>query len=236
MKIDLYPNFDKVFTDEILKGIFYPLCSLTLDNYPNKVFHFISSNGLWIDENYETKFNTFDYTLFDIVENKYKFKGDIKLYKGSEKAKNIFDKLQKDFEINGKHYLETKTQTDEYIERQKQNINIQTDDEFDADYYIQTFYEFSINKLNFELTNEFGAFRGVIDGWPDGDKISPIVYDETTDELKGTLNYYDKPKIENIDTFEVIGKIVGFEFFTDGNDTVLFYNNSDKILCINSYS
>ncbi|MDA3616494.1 hypothetical protein, partial [Polluticaenibacter yanchengensis] len=100
MKIDLYPNFDKVFTDEILKGIFYPLCSLTLDNYPHKVFHFISSNGLWIDENYETKFNTFDYTLFDIVENKYKFKGDIKLYKGSEKAKNIFDKLQKDFEIN----------------------------------------------------------------------------------------------------------------------------------------
>ncbi|MDA3614334.1 hypothetical protein [Polluticaenibacter yanchengensis] len=123
---------------------------MTLDNYPHKVFHFISYNGLWIDENYETKFNTFDYTLFDIVENKYKFKDDIKLYKGSEKAKNIFDKLQKDFEINGKHYLETKTQTDEYIERQKQNINIQTDDEFDANYYIQTFYELSINKLNFE--------------------------------------------------------------------------------------
>lgn len=236
MKIDLYPNFDEVFTDETLKGIFYPLCSVTFDKYPNKVFHFISSNGLWIDENFETENNTFSFTLFEFEENKYKFNGNIKLYKGSEKAKHMFEKLQNDFDLNGKHYLETKTQTDDYIEKQKQNLNIQTNDEFDADYYIQTFYEFSINKLNFELTNEFGAFRGIIDGWSDSDKISPIVYDETTDELKGTLNYYDKPEIENIDTFEVIGKIVGFEFFTEGNDTVLFYNNSDKILCINSYS
>ena len=234
MKIELYPNFDEVFTDETLKGIFYPLCSLTLDKYPNKVFHFISSNGLWIDENFETENNTFSYTLFDVIENKYKFNGNVKLYKGSKQAKNIFDKLQSDFDLNGKHYLETKMQTDDYI--QKQNFNIKTDDEFDADYYIQTFYEFSINKLNFELTNEFGAFRGVIDGWSNGDKISPIVYDETTDELKGTLNYYDKPEIENVDDFEVIGKIVGYEFFTDGNDTVLFFNNSDKMLCINSYS
>jgi hypothetical protein len=62
------------------------------------------------------------------------------------------------------------------------------------------------------------------------------VYDETTIELKTTMNYYDKPKIEGIDNFEVIGKIVGFEFFTEGNDTVLFYNNSNKILCINAYS
>ena len=236
MKIDLYPNFDEIFIDEILKGIFYPLCSLTLDKYPNKVFHFISSNGLWIDENFETENNTFSYTLFDVIENKYKFKGDIKLYKGSKQAKNIFDKLQSDFDLNGKDYLETKMQTDDYIEKQKKNLDIKTDNEFDADYYIQTFYEFSINKLNFELTNEFGAFRGVIDGWSDGDKISPIVYDETTDELKGTLNYYDKPEIENVDDFEVIGKIVGYEFFTDGNDTVLFFNNSGKMLCINSYS
>ena len=236
MKIDLYPNFDEVFTDEILKGIFYPLCSLTLDKYPKKVFHFISSNGLWIDENFETENNTFSYTLFDVIENKYKFKGNIKLYKGSEKAKRIFEKLQNDFNVNGKQYIESKTQTDDYIKKQKETLNIQTDDEFDVDYYIQTFYEFSINKLNFESTNEFGAFRGIIDGWSSGDFKSPIIYDETTNELKETLNECDMPEIENIDTFEVIGKIVGFEFFTDGNDTVLFYNNSDKILCINSYS
>ncbi|MFB9077948.1 hypothetical protein ACFFLS_04680 [Flavobacterium procerum] len=237
MKIKLYPEFNDVFTDETLKGIFYPLCSLTLEKYPNKIFHFISSNGLWIDEDYETKENRFNYTLFDIEENKYKFNGNIKLYKGSEKAKNIFGELQIDFENNGKVYLENKTKTEDYIETQKQNLNIQTDDEFDADYYIQTFYEFSINKLNYELNNGFGLFRSKMEKyWSKPDKQSPIIYDETTDELKGTLHHYDKPKIEEIEKFEVIGKIIGFEFFTDGNDTVLFYNNTDKILCANFYS
>ncbi|EDM38124.1 hypothetical protein PBAL39_00877 [Pedobacter sp. BAL39] len=236
MKINLYPNFDEVFTDETLKGIFYPLCSLTLEKYPNKVFHFISSNGLWMDEDFEIKNNTVNYTLFDIVDNKYKFNGNIQLYKGYRYAKDVVDKLQNDFDLNGKYYIETRTQTEDYIEKQKRNLALETDDDFDVDYYIQTFYEFSINKLNFELTNEFGAFREIIDDWPGRDQISPVVYDETTDELKGALNDYDKPDIDNIDTFEVIGKIVGFEFFTDGNDILLFYSRSCKILCINSYS
>jgi len=236
MKINLYPNFDEVFTDETLKGIFYPLCSLTLEKYPNKVFHFISSNGLWMNEDFETKNNTVNYTLFDIVGNKYKFNGNIQLYKGYKYAKDVIDKLQDDFDLNGKYYIETKTQTEDYIEKQKRNLALETDDDFDVDYYIQTFYEFSINKLNFEITNEFGAFRAIIDDWPGSDQISPVVYNETTEELKGALNYYDKPNIDNIDTFEVIGKIVGFEFFTDGNDVLLFCNGSGKILCINSYS
>lgn len=67
-------------------------------------------------------------------------------------------------------------------------------DEFDVDYYLQTFYEFSINKLNFELNNEFGAFREIINGWSKSDK-NPIVYDKKTDELKGTLNHYDNQKL-----------------------------------------
>lgn len=231
----MYPKFDEVFTHQTLKGIFHPLCSLTFDKYPDKVFHVISSNGLWMDEKFETENNTFCYTLFNVIENKYEFNGNIELYKGFREAKNIFESLEKDFANNGITYLKTKTQTDDYIEKQKQRLKIEANDEFDVDYYLQTFYEFSINKLNFELNNEFGAFREIIDGWPKSDK-SPIVYDEKTDELKETLNHYDEPKIENIEKFEVIGKILGFEFFTDGNDTVLFFNNLDKILCLNSYS
>lgn len=235
MKIELYPKFENVFIDDTLKGIFYPLCSLTLDQYPDKIFHFISSNGLWMDENFETESNTFSYTLFDVIDNKYKFNGNIKLYKGFEEAKKIFESLQKDFENNGETYLKNQVQTDNYVEQQKHLLRIETNDDFDLDYYLQTFYEFEINKLNFELNNKFGAFGEIFDGWSKSNK-SPIVYDEKTDELKGTLNHCEKPKIENIDKFEVIGKIVGCEFFTDGNDTVLFFNNSTKILCLNSYS
>ncbi len=243
MKLELYPTFESVFTDEQLKGVFYPLCSLTLDKYPNEVFHFISSNGLWMDENFETENNTFNYTLFEIIGNKYKFNGNIKLYKGSEKAKNIFEKLQNDFVLNGKHYLENKIQTDDYINKQKQNLHIPTDDEFDVDYYIQTFYEFSINKLNFELNNEFGLFRYKMEKyWSKPDKESPIIYEISSENSSSFADIemnseYLFPKSISLSKFEKIGQVIGFEFFTDGNDSILLYNKNDKtILSINSYS
>lgn len=236
MNISLYPEFNEVFADNTLEGLFYPLCSVTLDKYPDSTFHFVSSNGLWIAENYETKDNTFGYTLFDVEANKYKFNGDIRLYKGFETAKAIFEDLKLDFEKQGKAYLETKMQTADYIENQKRRLNLQTDGELDADYYLQTFYEFSINRLNFEINNEFGAFRKVMDGWPKNERQSPVVYGETKDALNETLSQYDQPQTENIGTFEVIGKTVGVEFFTDGNDTVLFYNNADQVLCFNFYA
>lgn len=236
MKIKLYPDFNDVFADETLKGIFYPLCSVTFDQYPNQIFHFISSNGLWMNEDFETEHNTSQYTLFEIIDHKYKFHGDIRLYQGFEHAQNIFDALQNDFILNGASYLENKLQTDAYIEQQKHNLHLETQDEFDINYYLQTFYEFSINKLCFVLNNKFGEFRGVIDGWPDGNHRSPIVYDETTDVLKSTLHHYEMPEIDHADRFKVIGSIIGCEFFTDGNDTILHFDHSNKILCVNFYS
>lgn len=241
MRIKLYPNFNEVFIDDTLKGIFYPLCSVVLDQYPENVFHFVSSNGLWINEGFETEYNTFHYTQFNLIENKYKFKGSKELYKGAEQAQNIFDRLEKDFEHNGKHYLKTKTSTDDYIENQKRNLNLKADDEFDADYYLQTFYEFSINKLNFELTNEFGAFKNVIEGWIKNDQISSIVYDISSNNSSFTdieMNaVYLFPESINISDNEKIGQVIGCEFFTDGNDSNLLYNtNAGTILNINSYS
>jgi hypothetical protein len=241
MNIKLYPNFDKVFIDEVLKGIFYPLCSLTLEKYPKRIFHFISSNGLWMDENHKTENNTFDYTLFEIKENKYKFNGDIKLYKGFEQAKDIFGKLQEDFDKNGLVYLETKTKADDYILNQKRNLKIEANDNFDLDYYLQTFYEFSINKLNFELTNDFGAYRHIIDDWGKSDKSS-IVYEIKNDNSTGYADIevnkeFIFPKTIEIENYTKIGFIIGHEFFTDGNDSyILFDKNKEKIISINHYS
>ncbi|EWH13928.1 hypothetical protein KLA_07747, partial [Cellulophaga geojensis KL-A] len=241
MNIELYPEFDKVFTDKILEGIFYPLCSLTLKEYPNKVFHFISSNGMWMDENHKTESNSSDYTLFEFQENKYKFNGDIRLYKGYEQAKNILDKLQKDFDKNGRVYLDTKTQTDDYIRNQKQNFNIESNDDFDIDYYLQTFYEFSINKLNFKLNKRFGEFRHIIDGWGKSDKSS-IIYEIKNDNSTGFTDIevnkeYIFPKTIEIEEYAKIGFIIGYEFFTDGNDTYLaFDEDKERVICINHYS
>ncbi len=242
MNIELYPKFDKIFTDETLKGIFYPLCSLTLEAYPNKIFHFISSNGIWMDENHKTENNTLDYTLFELRGNKYQFNGDIKLYKGYEQAKKIIDKLQKDFDKNGRAYLDTKTQTDDYVSNQKQNLNIQSNDDFDVDYYLQTFYEFSINKLNFELTKRFGEFRHIIDGWGKPDKSSIIYEIKDKDNSTGfgdiEINKeYIFPKTIKIDKYAKIGFVIGYEFFTDGNDSYLVFDeDKERVICINHYS
>ncbi|WP_216070019.1 hypothetical protein, partial [Acinetobacter guillouiae] len=128
-----------------------------------------------------------------------------------------------------------------YIENQKRNLNLKADDEFDADYYLQTFYEFSINKLNFELNNEFGAFKNVIEGWIKNDQISSIVYDISSNNSSFTdieMNaVYLFPERINISDNEKIGQVIGCEFFTDGNDSNLLYNtNAGTILNINSYS
>ncbi len=88
MKIELYPNFESVFTDEQLKGIFYPLCSIELDD--KTTLFFVSSNGIWIDENDTSDVNSNCFTKFDLVENKYTFNGNIELYNGLRPCKRNF--------------------------------------------------------------------------------------------------------------------------------------------------
>lgn len=192
-----------------------------------------------MDESHKTESNSSDYTLFELQENKYKFNGDIRLYKGYEQAKNIFEKLQEDFVKNGKAYLDIKTQTDDYIRNQKQNLNIQSNVDFD--YYVQTFYEFSINKLNFELNKGFGEFRHLIDGWGKSDK-SPIIYEIKNDNSTGFADIevnkeYIFPSTIEIGEYAKIGFIIGHEFFTDGNDNYLLFDGAkERIICINHYS
>lgn len=242
MKLELYPTFDSVFTDEQLKGIFYPLCAIELNDEKNTKLFFVSSNGIWTNESNSTENNNNTYTKFNLVENKYQFNGSIELYNGHETAKQIFQILETDFEENGKKYLDKKTKTEEYINQIKSKISITESTEFDADYYIQTFYEFSINKLNFQLKNEFGAFREIIDDWGKSDKKSPVVYDVSSENNSSFADIeinaeYLFPKSINITDYEKIGQVIGFEFFTDGNDIILLYNKNDKtVLSINSYS
>lgn len=242
MKLELYPTFESVFTDEQLKGIFYPLCAIELTDEKKTKLFFVSSNGIWINENNSSENNNNTYTKFELVENKYYFNGNIKLYNGHEIAKEIFKILETDFEENGKKYLDNKTKTEEFINQTKSKISIPENTEFDIDYYIQTFYEFSINKLNFQLTNEFGAFREIIDDWGKSEKKSPIVYEISSDnnssfaEIEINAEYLF-PKNINLTDYEKIGQVIGFEFFTDGNDSILLYNKNDKtVLSINSYS
>jgi hypothetical protein len=226
MNIKMYPHFSEVFLSDELIGIFYPLCTV------NDNLHFVSSNGLWMDNQYETENNTFQYTKFELKNGKYDFNGDIRLYKGYEFAKKIIYILEKDFEANGNNYLKNKLKTNIYIEEIKKTLPCPATDDIDLKYYLQTFYEFSINKLNYNLNGKFGEFSFLINGYAKPDK-SPIVYGKGCHALEETL----QEKIDITKDYSEIGTVIGYEYFTDGNDTVLLFNEKEnKVLSINCYS
>ncbi len=237
MNIELYPTFESVFIDEQLKGIFYPLCAIELNDENHTKLFFVSSNGIWTNKEHQSNENTNIYTKFNLVNHKYKFNGNIELYNGYKIAKEIFKILEIDFEEKGNQYLKNKTKTEEYINQVKPKISLTESSDFDLDYYLQTFYEYSINKLNYQINKEFGAFRNIIDNWRKPEK-SPIVYeiDASFGDIEVNAEYLF-PKNIKLSDYEKIGQVIGYEFFTDGNNSVLLYNKKDKtILSVNSYS
>ena len=227
MEIRMYPFYNEVFATDDLLGIFYPLCSVS------KNLHFVSSNGLWMDKEYETENNNLNYIRFEFTKKKYEFKGDIRLYTGYEYAKIIFPLLENDFEKNGKNYLQDKVKTNIYIEGIKELLLLQEAKNFDLEYYLKTFYEFCINKLNYNLNGKFGEFNHLIENRAKNE--SPIVYTGAgmVDEVEEVL----QEKIDIIKSYSAIGKVIGYEFFTDGNDSILYFNEKEnKVLSINYYS
>jgi hypothetical protein len=229
MNIKPYPSFDEVFTNDALKGIFYPLCSLSTQN--GAMVHFISSNGMWLNKADESEQNTVNYTRFDLIDGKYDFRGNLALYIGHEFVKTIFPILLNDFEANGKHYLSKKTKTDKFIQQMKKKLPDLPLNDFDLDYYLQTFYEFSINKLHYELHHAFGQFNHIINKW--GEKECEIAYlrADFADEIKEL--WLDI----NLDGYQMIGKIKGSDYFTDGNNSIVCYNAANQqVINFNTYS
>ncbi len=224
----LYPSFDEVFVNDDLKGIFYPLCSVEI---ADKTLHFVSHNGMWLNKQFATEYNTVNDFRFDCVDNKYSFKGDIRLYRGNIEAKVIFPFLEKDFEKNGLKYFESKCKTASYFKKIKKNLPEIKNDEFDLDYYLETFYVFSINKLHYENNSQFGGFNHIINGWGKPDFLPIYYYDALVNELE------ELGVTKAKESHQIIGKAVGYNYFTDGNDTILCYHaENEEVILYNAYS
>ena len=68
------------------------------------------------------------------------------------------------------------------------------------------------------------------------DKKSPIVYGAKLEDAMEAL-HSSQPAIEDIQDYHAVGQVIGCEFFTDGNDTILLYNAlKHRALCVNFYS
>ena len=238
MKIALYPEFEEVFADNQLKGIFYPLCSLTLAT--NEKIHFVSHNGLWTQCHSLSTENTDAYIRFIVTEGKYEFEGDIGFYKGYQSVPEIYQHIAADFERNGAHYLEVQMKTEDYITKVMPLITPYILEEFDIETYLSFFYTYQINKLNFMQHGQFGAFMHILYGYAKPD-ISPIIYrkgEELFDHAVENSPLEDEiPTTFDITKFTPVGLAVGMEFFTDGNDCLVYYNAEDQeVLCTNVYS
>lgn len=240
MKIELYPEFEQLFENDVLKGIFYPLCKVFDSESVDSPLFFVSSNGIWTDDNVKHENNQSNYVRFQLKNGKYFFNGDLNVYKGYEHAKNVIKTLELDFKKNGESYLSKKIKSTQYIQKITDNYDINFG-ALDSEYYLKTFYEFSINKLNYSKTGRFGTFNEVINGWGKADK-SPIVYQLTNDNNCGFADIevnkeFLFPKTIKIEKYKKIGFVIGHEFFTDGNDIYLIHDvENNKVVCINHYS
>ncbi|MDR0229165.1 MAG: hypothetical protein LBI72_08900 [Flavobacteriaceae bacterium] len=237
MEIKLYPLFEEVFVNQDLKGIFYPLCTVQIAT--GEKLHFVSHNGIWTNSQSSSEQNTDSYVCFEVKEGKYTFTGDINLYQGYQDAPMIHQILVQDFEANGIKYWKQRTTEEDYA-KQVQKLLPNISSTLDVDTYIEFFYAYALNKLVFEQTGQFGKFRQLISSYAKA-ATSPYVYTIGSDTYEEILHHTtiedELPSSIILDRYKPIGVTIGHEFFTDGNDCLLYYNTEEKIvICVNSYS
>lgn len=232
MELKLYPRYEEVFSDSTLEGIFYPLCSVVLPS--GQLVHFVSHNGIWTNSESNSDQNTSDYYRFSIIDNKYSFSGDISIYQGYEIVGQIYKILEADFKTNEDQYFKAKLSLDEYTNK-VMSLMPEVED-LDLDTYIEFFYAYSLNKLVYQRTGQFAKYRQLIDGFAKPDP-SPYVYSQGDEDFDVAIYHGDFDSSLDLTGYTSIGMTIGCEFFTDGNDCVLYYNESDNtVICFNAYS
>lgn len=240
MIFDFYPDFDKVFADDTLKGLFYPLCTVSsIPSYPNTKLHFVSSNGVWLDEQYNNIENNNGYVRFKLIDNLYVFQGDFRLYRGHDIAKDLYKQLEAYFTQNIDVIMQTNLKVADYIELMKQEVlDINFPEKFDLNYYIETFYEFTINREIFKITGKFNQYENFINS-KNFTRDSKILNNEKVNPIKSKLyNDWIYSQYANIfDGCMPIGRADALTFFSDGNDSELFFNQDQEYaLSVNFYS
>jgi len=238
----MYPSYDEVFGTDDLLGVFYPLCTVVSPQYGP--LHFVSSNGLWMDEQFATDVNAHSFTMFRIGSGKYCFDGDVRLYAGATEAQRVFPVLQEDFAARGEHYLDQRVTSEEYVRKMSDQLPTPTS-EFDLDYYLHTFYAFSVTRLCYITTGVFGNMIGVSGILADSlSSYGPAVHETEDEYTSEMLQLSSLPEARDgldaahnfVNSLVSIGMVIGSEFFHDGNDEALYYDaERGAALIVNCY-
>lgn len=233
IQIKPYPEFEEVFIDNSLKGFYYPLCTLKINDQITgqiHIFHVLSNNGLWLDGNKSSSKINSNYSVFKRIENKYTSDGNVIVFLGHKYVKELFQFLEQNFDEK-KH-----TKANELLEDVIKNYPIDMSS-FDYEYYIETFFDYRKHKS--KLKREIKE-----DGFIQFEKIKKLNlfngYNHKDFINEGEEIIVNEKHFEN--KADLINKIpIGCcwidQYFSDGNNTFVFFDKeNDQIYCVNQYS
>ena len=235
LKIKPYPEFEDVFFNNTLKGFYFPLCSIILKNKKkdnNQIFHIVSHNGLWLNENSKNSRVNTNYSVFKLTDNKYTFSGDTADFKGSNYIKDLYTFLELSFESISKNKLTLKEFLNYTLEKYPFDLR-----SFDYKHYIETFFYYQSQKIKFKneiKENNFMPFRdlknlNLFTGYDNNDFINigeEIILNEKYFENQAQL-------IEKVP----LGACWADRYFHDGNTIFAFFDEENELVyCVNQYS
>lgn len=239
LEVKPYPEFEEVFEDHNLKGFFYPLCSVIYKEKQsgiNRAFHIVSHNGLWLDESKCTFELNEDFSVFELISDKYQFNGNTTSFKGYEYVKDLFTFLIKDFEDNKTDYLNSKFTSSDYVKHIQTNYSNDLTS-FDFKYYLESFFTYHRQKFLFQNQIKNNNFLPI----KDIQKLNLFTpYNE-----KNFINVGEE-MILNEKYFKITANLIEKtpigvcwvdKYFEDGNNIFAFYDDKNKyVYCVNQYS
>lgn len=237
LKIKPFPDHQEVFTSEDTCGLFFPLCSFKIvDTQSNnqQCFHIVSHNGIWLDDTHSDLHLNSDYFKFNIIEDKYEFKGHIEAFNGYRFIKDILPFLDKDFEKNKTSYINL--DSEQYISSQLSKYT-QVPENFDFEYYLNNYFSYHKNKMKYidrVVINDFQKIESFVN-----DYYINLSTDSDFTNLIGEIilnqDYLQFPV--DLETMIPTAVCYNSSYFEDGNDTFLFLNEEfTTAYCINHYS
>lgn len=152
--IILYPTAESVFEDPTLAPYFRPLMTVPLlrDN-KHYAIHLLGTDGLYCET--AIKYAENNFFGFTYNEGKYRFLGDLSVFKDHEKVPGLYTFLRTDFEQQKDFYLAHKIKVDAYLSELSPRLKaISTfDDDEDAAHYATAFYSYELTRYAYQKTD-----------------------------------------------------------------------------------
>lgn len=232
LQIKPYPDFEEVFTQPELKGFYYPLCTVSYknkDTNQNFIFHIVSSNGLWLDEDKITPELNNSFSVFQLKGDKYQFNGHLKSFVGYEYIPVLKNYLDQYFKENGKNYQDSQEQSAQFVAHIQLNYPGELNS-FDSEYYITTFFNYHIRKAKSQekkANNQLTPFKSTMHK----DFFTPYNHKNFLgigEEIIINEKHFDYPAqlMQKIP----IGACWADKYFQEENNTFTFYDPAEFLV------